>query len=307
MPSTTTCSWLDDAIGDVEHLVATAGAGAGRRVGVVVSRLERMNGGTSLRDALLRPGSTPFVPLIDALAADLGLAGDPRVARIGRATLLLYVYVRIQDDLVDEEALVDRASVFAMEATLAAHLARLAEAGLPQAAWAARSRVMARFAAVAADEVDARAAGAGLAPERAGEKFLAMAVPLVALASAAGRDALHDDLSTWVVHVGTALQMINDVLNAAEDHAAGRPTAVLAWARADLAAAADTPNRVRAALVGHPAVDRALDVAADAAARAWALAERHELPRLADIAAGVAAQVGRTRERLLGLMLGVQA
>jgi hypothetical protein len=194
-----------------------------------------------------------------------------------------------------------------MEAALAAHLARLAEAGLPQAAWAARSRVMARFAAVAADEVDARAAGAGLAPERAGEKFLAMAVPLVALASAAGRDALHDDLATWVVHVGTALQMINDVLNAAEDHAAGRPTAVLAWARADVAAAAAAPNRVRAALVGHPAVDRALDVAADAAARSWALAERHGLPRLAGIAAGVAAQVGRTRERLLGLMLGVQA
>lgn len=126
-----------------------------------------MNGGTSLLDALGRPATTPFVPLIDACAKDLGLAGHPSVARLGRATVLLYAYVRVQDDLVDEPDRVDRASVYAAEALLARHLALFAEATTDPRAHALRSEVMARFAAVAAAEVDARSLDAYMGSMRA--------------------------------------------------------------------------------------------------------------------------------------------
>lgn len=304
MHSDATCSWLDDAARDVARLVDDTEPALQRRLRPLVERIARMNGGDGLRDALLRPGSTPFVRIIDAAALDLGLAGDPRVASIGRATVMSYLYVRLQDDLVDEEALIDRASVYAMEVALAEHLRHLADAGVPAKFWRARSRVMARFAAFAAREVDERGAAEGAPAERHGDKFLPLAVPLLALASLAGRDALHDVLIDHVVHLGAALQVINDVLNAAEDRAAERTTPFLRWL-----GPLDAPDlgAFRAAVQAHPATDRALALARAQAGRAASLAAAHELARLAGLAGAVERLVDRTRPRLLGLQLGIQA
>lgn len=304
MHSETTCSWLGDAVRDLEQLVEAAGPALQRRLRPAIARMARMNGGDGLRDALLRPGSTPFVRLVDAAAADLELADDPRVDLIGRATVMGYLYVRLQDDLVDEEALVDRACVYAMEAALAEHIRLMADAGAPPSVWRARSRVMARFAAFSAREVDERNANEGAPAELVGEKFLGIAVPLMALATFAGRDTLHDELVIYVVHLGTALQMINDVLNAAEDRTAGRTTPLLRWVgNVD----ATDLNTFRAALQSHPATRRALDLAYTEAGRAAELATRHELGRLALLADGVRQLVARTHHRLLGQVLGVHA
>lgn len=296
------CSWLDDAVGDLEALERSSGPAIGRRLGAALSLLARMNGGQGLRHALLQPGTTPFVRLVDAAASDLGLRGDPRAGLVGRATVLLYLYVRMQDDLVDEEARVDRPYVYAMEVALARHVALLAEASLSSETQRLRADLMARFARVAADEVDRRAVGEPLPVEALGDKFLPMAVPLVALASIADREALSPDLVAWVQHVGAALQLVNDVLNAAEDHALGRPTSLLAALAPPTRA--HQGNALRAAILADPATHAALDRARTTAEHARALAARQHLPGLARIAEGVAASVDRTDARLLGLMLG---
>ena len=149
MPAAPT-SWLPDAVRDLHALATSPCPAIARRVAPAVERISRMNGGAGASDALMRSGSTPFVRLVDAFAADLGLAGDPRAALIGRSTVLGYLYVRLQDDLVDEEAMVDRASVYAMEAALSAHVDLLAQAGVPAHVFRVRSALMARFAACAA-------------------------------------------------------------------------------------------------------------------------------------------------------------
>ncbi len=303
MTTEPTCSWLADAILDLQRLL-DSGPALRRRLAPAIDRIATMNGGTSLADALLRPGTTPFVRLIDATAADLGLTDDPRIELIGRATLMGYLYVRLQDDLVDEETLVDRASVFAMEVALAEHVRLLALAGVPSAFWIERSRIMARFADVAAREVDSRATAVEFPLELCGEKFLGMSVPLVALAALAGRDELGATLIEFVVHVGTTLQLVNDLLNAAEDHASGRTTPVLRW-MANALAGTSSLNEVRAVLLAHPAWTRALELARRQADEARMLAVTAGLPRLAQLAEGIARQVERTDQRLLGQVLGV--
>jgi hypothetical protein len=302
MPAAPTCSWLPDAAADLRALVATSCPALARRLGPAVDRISRMNGGNDAPDSLMRSGSTPFVRLIDAFAADLGLADDPRTALIGRSTVLAYLYVRLQDDLVDEEALVDRASVFAMEVALSAHVELLARAEVPVKVWIARSRLMARFAAFAATECDERGHDDGAAAERTGEKFLGMAMPLVALAALAGRDDLEHAATELVVDLGTTLQMLNDILNAPEDHAAKRTTPLLRWL-----AASGVTTVTRAALIGHPVTRRALDIARTAATRATSHAGALGLTHTAELIAETRALVERTSERLLAQILGLCA
>ncbi len=311
MPIDATCSWLDEAVLDLEVLAREASPALRRRLEPAVGRIARSNGGESVRDALLRAGATPFVPVIEALARDLGLTGDPRVALVGRSTVLLYLYVRLQDDLVDEEALVDRPTVYAMEAVLARHLELLASAEVPPGVWVRRSRCMARFAGVSAEEADTRLDAVGLPAELAGEKFLAMAVPLVALASLAGRDELHDAVQDIVVHAGTALQMVNDVLNAPEDLLAGRTTPFLRWfgpaaAPADLAAAPAFVAAMRASMFGHAATRRALELARGEATMAVDRAEDLGLTHLAASMGALRTHASHTERRLFGLLLGEQ-
>lgn len=301
MRAAPTCSWLPDAVRDLESLAAMPCEPIARRLRPAIGRIAAMNGGAGVRDALTQSGSTPFVRLVDAMAVDVGLAGDPRVALIGRSTVLGYLYVRLQDDLVDEEAWLDRAAVYAMEAVLARHLELLARAGVPASVLCARSRLMTAFAACSAVEYDTRDAADGIAAERSGEKFLGMAVPLVALAALADGESLRGDgeeqLAELVVALGTALQMVNDVLNATDDRAAGRTTPLLRWL--------GDGEWSRAALIGHPAVTRALELARESVARAVGIAHGLSLPTVASLAGATRFVIDRTEERLLGHAFGI--
>jgi hypothetical protein len=312
MPFDTTTStpdahWLPAALADLEAVRAGAPPALRRRLDAAYARLATMNGGASLADALLRPGSTPFVALVDAFARDLGLAGHPAAALLGRATVLLYAYVRVQDDLVDEPDRVDRASVYAAEALLSGHLALFAAATADPAAFALRSEVMARFAGVAAEEVDDRdGAGRDDGPLAwMGEKFLPMAVPLVGLAAVAGRAREADDLVAFVGELGTALQLLNDACNVADDAAAGRPTPVTRW----LAAAGVDPAAPGglARLLGHPVHGRVIAEAGRHADAAGARAAARGWAHGAAIAARVRAMVDASPDRLLRLALGLPA
>jgi hypothetical protein len=299
--------WITDAVDDLDAVARAAPPALRRRLEAAYARIARMNGGATLTDALRRPGSTPFVPLVDAFAADLGLAGRPCAALLGRATVLLYVYVRVQDDLVDEPDTVDRASVYAAEALLSRHLALFAEATAadPEAS-ARRAAVMARFAGVAATEVDDRD---GAAQDDAdlgwmGEKFLPMAVPLLGMACVAGQAHRVDALVDFVREVGTALQLLNDAFNVREDAAGGRPTPVLRW----LAAAGEDPASATAmaTLASHPVGDRVIAEAGRYAEAARARAQAEGWAHGAAIAERVRATVAAAPERLLRLTLGLR-
>ena len=299
--------WLDDAVADLDRIVAESGPALRRRLARQLRVLGRMNGGEGMASMLRRPSSTPFVPLIDAVAADLGLTGDPRVALIGRCTVLLYVYVRIQDDLVDEPRRVDRASVFAAEALLSEHLALFAAAAPGARAAALRSKIMRRFADVAAAEFDDRGRVTELdaSLDWMGDKFLPMAVPLAGLAVAAERADLAEPLIAFVCALGTGLQLVNDILNVREDWASGRTTPLLRWLAVD--GALDGAAPVGAVLLSHPAVERAVAEAHRAIEAAQALALAAGLPATAALAARAKAMADQAPRRLLAGMLGAAA
>lgn len=300
----TTEHWVCDAVRDLESLARDSAPALQRRLDAAIARMARMNGARTLREALVRPASTPFVAAVDACAQDLGLTGDPRVAEMGRATVALYAYVRLQDDLVDEPARVDRASVFAAEALLSEHLTRFASAVSDPRAHAWRARIMRRFAEVAATEVDDRDqthADDGLG--WMGDKFLPMAVPLAGMAVMAGRDEVVASLIEFVREVGAALQLVNDAFNVAEDSAGGRTTPVLRWMRA---ADVDTGEcTALATLLGDAVLQRVLDEARRFTDAATRRADDMGFDALGGVARHARAMVDRTPERLCRLMLGM--
>lgn len=298
-----TSPWLVDAVDDLERLVATSQPALRAELAPVLGRIAHMNGGTSIGDALVRPASTPFVALIDAVAADLGLAGDVRVSLLGRATVMLYAYVRLQDDLVDEPERIERTAVYGAEALLAAHL-ELFGAAVPSAeAFAQRSAIMRRFAEIAAAEAVDRDAVTDDS-SWIGGKFLPMAVPLTGLAIAAARPELVPRLIALVQALGTALQLVNDAFNVAEDAAAGRTTPLLRWLGDEVAASRAAERPLGAVLLGHPALARLVDEAHRQVALAAALASEAGLEHTASCALRVRMNVDAAPARLLRLVFG---
>lgn len=294
--------WVDDGVEDLYRLARESSPALRQRIEAQLQRMSGMNGAASLREALRRPASTPFVPLINACAGDLGLADDPRAALLGRSTVALYAYVRLQDDLVDEPTRVDRASVYAAEALLCLHLRHLSAAAPQPEVMALRSDIFERFASVAAAEVDDR--GASVADDDLGwmgEKFLPMAVPLAAMAVIAGRPRLAAGLVDFVREAGCALQLVNDFYNVAEDAEGGRSTPLL---RGLAAEGIDTAApRLRARVFETRALARCLDHARSFAAQAGARAEAMELRRVREVAQGVGAMVDAAPERMMRQLL----
>lgn len=258
--------WLEASIEAVERSLGSIEPPLAGRLSRLGARIARINGGRSLLTSLCGAASTPFPFLLEGLRADVGLPlDDPRVALVGEGAVLLYFYVRLQDDVVDEPALCDRADVYAME-VLSSASERAFACAVDGAArfFQFKEEVMRSFATVAAWEVDVycRGGGCGDAEARLGGKFLPMAVPLGALALAGGRPALLSALAGFVSTLGCALQLINDVLNVGEDHANGRDTPVLRSLReGGRLWPGDPPPRARALLLSDPALDRALDQA----------------------------------------------
>src|SRR5262245_45017990 len=109
-------SWFPPAMRSVERLFASCHSSLAARMQQTAARFSRMNGATSIAGALSAMVATPGLALLEALRLDYAVAADdPRVVAIGEGTLLLYFYVRVQDDIVDEPELLDRAYVYVAE------------------------------------------------------------------------------------------------------------------------------------------------------------------------------------------------
>lgn len=295
-------SWVDQAVADLESIAQRVSPALRRRVESALERVATMNGASSLREALVRPASTPFVALVDACAIDLGLQHDPRTALLGRAMVVSYLYVRVQDDIVDEPDKVDRSAVYAAEVFLGEHL-RLYSAAVPtREAMEWRSNLMERFAEVAAAEIDQDASVSQ--PDSTawmGAKFLPMAVPLAGLALAVDRPLVADAITKIVVEMGTALQFLNDMYNVAEDAKQGHMTPIL---RRLVRSGVDLgSSNLRATLLSHPDFRAWVTEARDYAQRAESMANEAGLSAVASVARKVGSMVDAAPDRMCRLML----
>jgi hypothetical protein len=307
--------WFTRAVGRVSAHVSALPPELRARASAVASALARRNGGCDLASAFTAPGAAPYPRLTDAYRDDLGLSPeDPRLDRIGEGAVYLYLHVRAQDDLIDDPATWDASFTYAASAFAAASLRAFA-AALPGEArfFAFREAVMLAFLGAAAWELDVmRVPTAALSPgasaeatARLGYKLAPIAIPLGALALAAGEPAHLDLLLPFVGALGEGLQIVNDVLNVAEDHASGRATPVLAWLYAGGRAEAATPaGLVRALFLSDPALEQAQGRAHEALARAAALARALPAPRLATATLAASELVEVAPARLLALTLG---
>lgn len=294
-------AWLAPAIARVQVMVDSTPAPLDAQVKRSVELLLRRHGVPNLLELVLGTAATPFVPLLDALARDVGL-DDPRLVSLGEATLLAYLHVRLQDDVVDEPETWGRDATFAVEALSSASAAAFAEAcgGESAAFFRLRSNVMGRFAATAAEELACRAEHRPLAPNRIADKFLPLAPCLAAVAFAARRASLGDPLVSLVLTLGDALQAANDLLNVAEDSVAQRRTPVVDA----LEAAGVNRAPVRLALLSSPVLDAWLDRARTSLDQAVALTQRFGLAHLAAIVASRRRFIDSIPARLLQLQLG---
>jgi hypothetical protein len=302
--------WADCSVESVEHLLADQPGPLRERLLKVQSRFGEMSGTGSLSGALSAVAATPIFAMLEALRSDYGIPeGEPRLLDLGEATLLGYLYVRAQDDLVDEPERFDRAYVYVVQVLYDACQRAFARAldGSPEY-FAFQAKVMADFASAALWEVDVfredPEAEADLG--QIGRKFLPMALPIGALTLLAGKPEDLDRLVHFVIRLGTGLQLLNDVLNIREDHAGGRVTPVLRWLYSGARVSpADAPQQVRLQLLTDQALERALDEADRSLAEAAAIARSLGAHQLAAVAENRASYVKSIPYRLLSLQLGV--
>jgi hypothetical protein len=297
---------LDEALDGIDRRVAGLPAKLASHVRAVLDRLSRANGAASLPEAQLASAATPFAAMLEAYARDVS------ATRAARADALLgcfwlYASVRAEDDLVDEPDRVDRASAYAVRAlSVEADRALARAAGDAIALLDHQRDVIVAFAQTALWEVDVYRRGGAAPASRGwlGDKFLPLAIPLGALAIAAGRREHLPELTRLTRDLGRALQLVNDALNVAEDHAARRRTPVLDALYADGALRPGVTSRAAAVLATHAALDAAAAEAMHALDAAEAGARALDAPSLAEVVSARRAVVGSLRMRLLALALG---
>lgn len=300
--------WFTRALARVEPRLAALAPPLGQRIAAVIARLSRRQGAPDLGAAFTSPAAMPYPHLTDAYRSDLGLApDDARLLAIGEGAILLYLHVRTQDDLIDDPSTWDPGYAYAAEAFSALSLRAFSAAlGADDRFFAFREATLLTFLDAATWELDVyrKAGDAPDALSRLGNKLLPMAIPLGALALAAGRAGDLDALTAFASAFGAGLQVVNDVLNVAEDHAAGRRTPVLTWLYAGGRAAPGVPAApIRPVFLSDPALDRALESARDGIARAVHLAEAIGAPTLAAAARESEALIDAAPVRLLALSL----
>jgi hypothetical protein len=300
--------WFLPAMQSAERACTSRQGPLAERMAHARMRLARMNGATSIAGALTASVATPGIALLEALRVDYGIAADdPRVVAVGEGMLLLYFFLRVQDDIVDEPEAIDRGYVYVAQLFWGASLRAFACAlgGSPEF-FSFHEQTMAAFADTAAWEIDVVRAGSASSGdvERLGQKFLPIAVPLGAVALLANHPGDLDDLVRFSQRFGTGLQLINDVLNIKEDHEQRRTTPVLRWIYHGGAIAPTTPAaQVRISLLSDPALGRACRAAEHALNHAAQLAREIGAPRLAAVALERAAYAREVPGRLLSLYL----
>jgi hypothetical protein len=300
--------WFSEALLRVEERLAAIEPPLATRIAKILAHLSRRNGGQSLETAFTSPAAVPYPRLTDAYRHDLGLLPeDPRLVSIGEAAILLYLHVRIQDDMIDDPVTWDPGYTLAAEAFSAASVRAFSAAlSFDARFYAFREATMIAFLTAATWELDVyrKGGGTGCDIARLGRKLLPMAIPLGALAIVAERPGDLDPLTAFAEAIGGGLQVVNDLLNIAEDHAAGRTTPVLRWLYAGGRAIAGQPRvPIRAIFLSDPALDRALATSRAQIARATEIAEALGASTLASAARESAALVEAAPVRLLGLSL----
>jgi hypothetical protein len=141
-----------------------------------------------------------------------------------------------------------------------------------------------------------------------GRKLLPVAVPLGAMAVLSGRPEHLDALTEFATALGTGLQIVNDVLNVGEDHAACRTTPVLAMLRAGgRVAPTEPPGRMRALLLSDDGLSMMLERARNALDAASEIARSIGAAGMAAVASERAAYVETVPDYLFALLLGANA
>lgn len=285
------------------------------RLARVHDRVARAQGGASIEGALTSRAATPFLALTEALRKDLGLPDEGAIDAVGQGTLALYFYLRLQDDMVDEPATFDATHTYAAEVFAGLSAEAFASAvGGSVAFWSLRRSVLHDLAAVSAWEIDRyRGVDLALAAERVeedaarlGDKLSPVAIPLAACAAAAREESAFEWIRALARHLGRALQIANDLLNARDDHAARRLTPSLAALYSGgRVTPGDEPFRVWPALASDPSFDRMLAIARREAASASA-AVPEDRPTLREAVGTCAAVLEEIPTRLLALSLGAR-
>lgn len=309
-------AWFLHAIAEASRWIDRAPAALAPRLARVAGRVASGQGAASIEGALTARFAPPAFALTDAYRADLGLPDGPLLRALGEGLLGLYLYLRIQDDVIDEPATFDPAHLYAAEIFSGASAEGFARCvGDQPVFWSFRRAALDELAAVSAWEIDTyraldRAVAAQLAEEHAaqlGSKLVPVAVPLAALAVATDRPRALAWIAPFARALGRALQIANDLLNARDDHAAARLTPTLAALYAGgRVSPADEPFRVWPALASDAALDRMLRAAASHAESAVTLAADHDARALAACTSEIASVLPEIRVRLLKLALGVR-
>lgn len=305
-------AWVHRTFAAADDWFAAAPSPLNDRLERVRHRVARAQGGDSLRSALTSIAATPFLAWTEALRRDLDLPNDGAIDHVGQGTLALYFYLRVQDDMIDEPTSFDPSFAYVAELFAGRSAEAFARSGATPAFWAFRAKILTSLAAVSAWELDVyRSASSPEAPERAmerlGHKLSPIAIPLAACASIARKEALFDDLERASVSVGGALQIVNDLFNARDDHAAGRLTPSLAALyEGGRVKPGDPPHRVWATLASDPALDRMLTIARAMTASAIARLSSGATPALREAIRAHASLLDEVPSRLLSLTLGVR-
>lgn len=307
--------WVDRALATCARWFDLAPDPLRGRLSAVRARVASGQGAASVEGALTAPGATPFLALIEAFRADLGLPGEGVVDAVGEGALGLYFYLRIQDDMVDEPAAFGPSFAYAAEIFAGASVEGFARAaGGRPSFWEFRRAILDELSGAGVWELDTyHAMGLAEAGARAeehaavlGSKLTPTAIPLAALAAATGQELAFTWLGTYARSLGRALQIANDLLNARDDHEARRLTPSLAALYAGgRIRPGDEAFRVWPTLAGDAALQRMAAAATLHADDAVRIAAGSGAPELAAATAESAAVLRELPRRLLRLSLGL--
>jgi hypothetical protein len=310
-------AWVRRALDAYARWIAAAPAPLTDRLARVHALIASRQGAGSVLGALTSPFTTPWLALLEAYREDLGLPDAGAIDAVAEGTLGLYFYLRIQDDVIDTPATSDPSYLYAAEIFAGASAEAFARvAGARPAFWALRRQILDELAATSAWEIDTyRRMDPAEAAERLeehatllGSKLMPLAIPLAALGLEGGKDGAFDWIGPFSRSFGAALQIENDLLNARDDHAAGRLTPSLVALYAGGRVTRDGQSHlVWPTLVGDPALTRMIHAARAHIEAAVARATEAGAPAVAAVAARRLSTLGEIAPRLLRLTLGVHA
>ena len=219
--------------------------------------------------------SFPALPLHWWIEEALGSqAGNARTERLAFSTLLLYFYLRIQDNLIDEdEEREDRQFLYLCNPFIGSFFAIYQEifpSGSPF--WRSFDAIWDEFSEVSAREKIAGPTCAVRDDELLllGSKLLPGAIPAVAMAHMAGREDDAEAIVEMTRWLGLGIQLMNDFFNWRTDLALGHETYFLdKLCRHKEQKLRDRMAAIYQAMIRSPFLNNYLSRATDAHRQAW--------------------------------------